>query len=150
MTEAGGAFPSTPQPHVPPRELPDAARLTYVLRQRFSYTYDTPVRDLDHQLIVIPPRRHGNQQRRRHSITVSAADARTTHRRDAAGNIVTRSHVPLVPDKIEFAVDAVVERTGPGTGMLVPAAALTGTRLLRPTRLTAADAASGTSPGYLG
>jgi hypothetical protein len=33
-------------------------------------------------------------RRRWHSITVSAADAQTTHRRDAAGNVVTRSRVP--------------------------------------------------------
>ena len=83
MTEAAGALPSTPQRRVPPREPPDAGRLTYVLRQRFSYTYDAPVRDLDHRLVVVPPRRHGDQRRQRHSITVSAADARTTHRRDA-------------------------------------------------------------------
>ena len=49
--------------------------------------------------------------------------------------------MPLVRDRVEFVVDAVVERAGPGTGVLVPAAALTGSRLLRPTRLTAADAA---------
>ena len=102
-----------------------AGRRTYVLRQRFSYTYDAPVRDLDHRLVVVPPRRHGDQRRRRHSITVSAADARTTHRRDAAGNVVTRSRVPLVPDRVEFVVDAVVERVGPGTDVLLPAAALT-------------------------
>jgi transglutaminase-like putative cysteine protease len=112
-----------------------------VLRQRFSYTYDAPVRDLDHRLIVVPPRRHGDQRRRRHSITVSAADARTTHRRDAAGNTVTRCRVPLVRDRVEFVVEAIVERVGPGTEVLVPATALTDSRLLRPTRLTAADAA---------
>jgi transglutaminase-like putative cysteine protease len=111
-----------------------------VLRQRFSYTYDAPVRDLDHRLVVVPPRRHGDQRRRRHSITVSAADARTTHRRDAAGNMVTRTQVPLVRDRVEFVVDAVVERVGPDTDVLVPATALTDSRLLRPTRLTAADA----------
>jgi hypothetical protein len=141
MTEAAGALPSTPLRRVPPHELPGAGPLTYVLRQRFSYTYDAPVRDLDHRLVVVPPRRHGNQRRRRHSITVSAADARTTHRRDAAGNLVTRSRVPLVQDMVEFVVDVVVERVGPGTDVLVPAAALTDSRLLRPTRLTAADTA---------
>ena len=142
MTEAAGALPSTPLRRAPHRELPDAGRLTYVLRQRFSYTYDAPVRDLDHRLVVVPPRRHGNQQRRRHSITVSAADARTTHRRDADGNMVTRSRVPLVPERVEFAVDAVVQRVRPGSGVLLPAAALTDSRLLRPTRLTAADEAT--------
>ena len=141
MTEAAGALSSTALRRVPPRKLPEAGRLTYVLRQRFTYTYDRPVRDLDHRLVVVPPRWHGNQRRRRHSITVSAADARTTHRRDAGGNMVTRSRVPLVPDRVEFVVDVVVERIGPGTDVLVPAAALTDSRLLRPTRLTAADAA---------
>ena len=140
MTEAAGA-PASPLRRVPHRELTDPARLTYVLRQRFCYTYDGPVRDLDHRLVVVPPRRHGDQRRRRHSITVSAADARTTHRRDVAGNTVTRSRVPLVRDRVEFVVEAIVERVGPGIDVPVPATALTDSRLLRPTRLTAADAA---------
>jgi transglutaminase-like putative cysteine protease len=119
-----------------------AGRLTYVLRQHFSYAYDAPVQDLNHRLVVVPPRRHGDQRRLRHSIIVSAANARTTHRHDAAGNLVTRARVPLVPDRVEFVVDAVVERSAePGPGVLMPAAALTDSRLLRPTRLTAADAA---------
>jgi transglutaminase-like putative cysteine protease len=121
-------------------ELDGAARLTYVLHQRFRYLYDGPVRDLDHRLVVVPPRRHGDQRRRRHSITVSAAGARTTHRRDAAGNIVTRSRVPQVADGIEFVIEAVVERSGPDTDIRLPVSVLHGPRLLRPTRLTAADA----------
>src|SRR5258708_28895824 len=105
MTEArADALPSTPQRRVPPRDLPDAGRLTYVLRQRFSYTYDAPVRDLDHRLVVVPPRRHGGQRRRRHSITVSAPDAPTTPRPGAARNMVPRSRVPLGPDTGEFRV----------------------------------------------
>jgi transglutaminase-like putative cysteine protease len=115
--------------------------LTYVLHQRLSYTYDAPVRDLNHRLVVVPPRRYGDQYRRQHSITVSAADARTTHRRDAAGNTVSRFRVPLVPDRVEFVVEAVVERVGPGADVLLPAAALSDPRLLRPTQLTAADPA---------
>ncbi|MGW4463834.1 transglutaminase family protein [Micromonospora sp. NPDC004704] len=122
-------------------EIERAQRLTYVLTQRFRYTYDGPVRDLDHRLVVIPPRRHGDQHRRRHSVAVSAADARTTHRRDAAGNSVIRARVPHVHDHIEFEVEAIVERTGPVTDVLLPASALTDPRLLRATRLTAADPA---------
>jgi transglutaminase-like putative cysteine protease len=119
----------------------DAERLTYVLRQRFRYTYDAPVRDLNHRLVVVPPRQHGDQRRLRHSITVSATDVRTTHRRDAAGNTVSWFHVPLVTDQVEFVVEAVVERVGPGSDVLLPAAALTDPRLLQPTRLTTADPA---------
>jgi transglutaminase-like putative cysteine protease len=112
-----------------------------VLRQCFRYTYDAPVRELRHRLVVVPPRRHGDQRRRRHSVTVSSADARTTHRRDAAGNTVTRCRVPLVPHQVEFVVEAVVDWVGPGSDVLLPAAALTDPRLLRPTPLTAADPA---------
>lgn len=118
-----------------------AGSLTYVLNQRFRYTYDAPVRNLIHRLVVVPPRRHGDQRRRRHSITVSAPDARTDHRPDAAGNTVTRSRVPLVPEQIEFVVEAVVERAEAEANVLLPAAALTDPRMLRPTRLTDADAA---------
>ena len=40
--------------------------------------------------------------------------------------------MPLVPDGVEFAVEAVVERVGPECGVLLPATALTDVRLLRP------------------
>lgn len=141
MTQVADALPHAPLQLPSRHELQDADRLTYALHQCFRYTYEAPVRDLNHRLVVVPPRRHGDQRRQLHSITVSAADARTTHRRDAAGNTVTRSRVPLVPDQVEFVVVAVVERAGPGSDVLLPAAALTDPRLLRPTRLTAADPA---------
>src|SRR5258708_17222991 len=87
MTEArADALPSTPQRRVPPRDLPDAGRLTYVLRQRFSYTYDAPVRDLDHRLVVVPPRRHGDQRPRPPWITPPAPAPPTPPPRDAPRN----------------------------------------------------------------
>ena len=88
---------------------------------------------------MVPPPRHGDQRRLKHSVTVSAADARTASRRNAAGNLVTRSRVALVPESVEFVVRAVVERSGPGSDILLPACALTDPRMLRPTRLTTAD-----------
>jgi transglutaminase-like putative cysteine protease len=136
-----GAPPDGPGRVPSAREIHEASRLTYVLHQRFRYAYDEPVRDLDHRLVVVPPHRHGDQRRRRHAITVSAAGARTTRRRDASGNTVHRARVPLVPDHVEFVVEAVVERVGPGADVLLTASALTDARLLRPTRLTAADPA---------
>jgi transglutaminase-like putative cysteine protease len=96
---------------------------------------------LSHRLVVVPPRRHGDQRLRRHSVTVSAADARTTRRKDSAGNTVIRSRVSQVSDRVEFVVEAVVERAGSGSDVLLPAAALSDPRLLRPTRLTGADPA---------
>jgi transglutaminase-like putative cysteine protease len=139
VTSDDGASPGAPHRLPSPGELEEASRLTYVLHQRFHYVYDGPVRDLDHRLVVVPPRQHGDQRRQRHSIAVSAAGAHTTHRRDAAGNIVTRSRVPQVPDGIEFVIEAVVERSGPNIDVVLPAAVLHDPRLLRPTRLTATD-----------
>jgi len=141
MIEDTAARPLASLPTPSRDELHTATRLTYVLHQRFSYTYDAPVRDLNHRLVVVPPRRHGNQHRRTHSIAVSTADARTVSHRDAAGNTVTRCRVPVVPDRVEFVVDVVVERVAPDSDVRLPAAALTDPRLLRPTRLTAADPA---------
>ena len=123
------------------RDLALADRVTYVLHQRFRYSYDGPVRDLDHRLVVVPRRQHGDQRRRLQSVTVSVERARITNRPDAVGNTVTRIRVPLVPAQVEFVVDAVVERAGPVPGAALPAAALTDPRLLLPTRLTAADPA---------
>jgi len=141
LTADAGALLLAPVPPPSSHELRSATRLTYVLHQRFSYTYDAPVRDLQHRLVVVPPHRHGSQRRQSHSVTVSATEARTTNRRDRAGNTVTRSHVPVVPELVEFVVDAVVERIGPDFDALLPATALTNPRLLKPTRLTAAGPA---------
>lgn len=121
-------------------EVQAAMQVTYTLHQRFHYTYDAPVRDLDHRLVAVPRREHGAQRRRLQSVTVSVAGGRTTTRRDREGNTVTRARVPLVADEVEFVVTAVVERAGPVADVLLPSAARTDPRLLRPTRLTAADA----------
>ena len=63
MTQVVDTFLPTPPLLAPHREPPDAGQLTYVLHQRFRYTYDAPVRDLDHRLVVIPPQHHGDQRR---------------------------------------------------------------------------------------
>ena len=139
MTQTARALLCAPIRYPPRRDLESANRITYVLHQRFVYTYDAPVRDLDHRLVVVPPQRHGDQRRRLHSVTVSAEGARIASRRDGAGNTVTRVRVPRVPGRVEFMLAAVVERAGPEAGAALPATALTDPRWLQPTRLTAAD-----------
>jgi transglutaminase-like putative cysteine protease len=141
VTQTASALLGAPVTYPSSRDLALADRVTYVLRLRFRYAYDAPVRDLDHRLVVVPPQRHGDQRRRLQSVTVSAAGARITNRRDGAGNTVTRVQVPTVPAQVDFVIDAVVERAGPQAGAALPAGALTDPRFLLPTRLTAADAA---------
>ncbi len=131
------------RPYLDPADLDlDAARrVTYVLRQRFRYDYDAPAYRLDHRLVVVPRARHGNLRRRAHHVAVSAPEARVRRRRDAHGNVVVHVDVDAVPAAIEFTVAAVVERTGPRDDAVLPLAALGDPRLVRPTRLTAADEA---------
>jgi len=141
MTQKAAALLHAPVRYLSSQDLALADRVTYVLHQRFRYTYDAPVRDLDHRLVAVPRYRHGDQRRRLQLVTVSAEGARLTNHRDGAGNTVTRVHVPLVPAQVEFVLDAVVERAGPQAGAVLPAATLIDPRLLLPTRLTAADPA---------
>jgi transglutaminase-like putative cysteine protease len=139
MTNAARAHLDRPLLDAGGLDLDTAERVTYVLRQRFRYDYDGPAYHLDHRLLVVPRARHGNLRRRLHSVEVSAPDARVRTRRDAYGNLVVRVGLDVVPPAIEFTLVAVVERTGPRVDAVVPASALTDPRLLRPTRLTAAD-----------
>ncbi len=122
-------------------DLDAAAKVTYVLRQRFRYDYDGPAYDLDHRLVVVPPARHGSLRRRLHSVVVSVPDARVRSRRDGYGNIVVQVGIDVVPASVEFAVIAVVERSGPRADAVLPLSALSDPRLLRFTRLTAPDEA---------
>ncbi|MDP9240473.1 MAG: transglutaminase family protein [Actinomycetota bacterium] len=122
-------------------DLDAAQQVTYVLRQRFRYDYDGPAFNLDHRLVAVPRARHGSLRRRLHSVEVSAQRARVTRRRDGFGNVVVQVGLDVVPDSVEFAVTAVVERVGPRVDAVLPLSAVRDPRLLRPTRLTAADTA---------
>jgi transglutaminase-like putative cysteine protease len=139
VSDEAGLPDTSPGRYPSGSELAGADRVVYSLHQRFLYRYDGPVSELNHRLVVVPRGRHGDQRRRRQSVSVSAEGAVVTQHRDSAGNTVTRVRVPMVPDQVEFVVDAVLERSGPAAGVRLPAAALTDPRLLRPTRLTAAD-----------
>lgn len=120
-------------------DLDAAQRVTYVLRQRFRYDYDGPAYALEHRLVVVPRARHGSLRRRLHRVEVSVPDARVRTGRDAHGNVVVRVGIDVVPASLEFAVAAVVQRVGPRLDAVLPGSALRDPRLLRPTRLTAAD-----------
>jgi hypothetical protein len=111
------------------------------MRQHLRYDYEGSAYDLAHRLVVVPRQRHGNQRRLHHSLTVSAEAADVTTRRDWHGNLVTDVRLGVVPATVEFALQALIERRGASTGATLPLSALTELRLLRPTKLTTADAA---------
>ena len=119
--------------------LDSAGHVTYVLEQSFRYEYDAPVRSLRHRLVVVPPRRHGNQYRRAHRLEVHGPAAQRRLRRDARGNVIALLRAEHVAVTAEFRFAAVIERIRDDGPTVVPAAALNSPGLLRPTRLTGAD-----------
>lgn len=120
-------------------DLESAGRITYRLEQAFRYDYDAPVESVRQRLVVVPAARHGDLHRRAHRVHVTGAPARRRVRRDAAGNTVVRVHAPRVEHSVEFRMTAVLERVRGDGPPVLPASALADPRLLRPTRLTAAD-----------
>jgi transglutaminase-like putative cysteine protease len=120
-------------------DLDSARRITYVLEQSFRYDYDAPVRSLRQRLVVVPPTRHGSQYRRAHRLEIIGAAAQRYVRRDARGNVVASLRAEHVPESIEFRLAAVVEWVRDDGPAVLPATGPAAARLLRPTRLTAAD-----------
>jgi transglutaminase-like putative cysteine protease len=122
-------------------DLDAAERVTYVIEQSFRYDYTAPVERLRHRLVVLPPRRHGNQVLRARRLEVTGAATQRVTRRDARGNTVVRLRAERVEVSVRFAIGALLERVRADGPVRLPGAALTDPRLLRPTRLTAPDAA---------
>jgi transglutaminase-like putative cysteine protease len=115
-------------------------RSVYLIHQNFHYEYPGPIADLNHHLVVLPPRRHGDQRRLRHQLDVSVSPVTVARRRDAFGNIVLDLHVPFVETAIDFEAWIVVERFAVGAHRL-PASALADRRYLNPSPLTQPDEA---------
>jgi transglutaminase-like putative cysteine protease len=90
-------------------EAVNAEPSSYLLEQRFRYTYAEPARRLHHRLIVVPRSMHGGQRRVDHGITVSGSTASISATRDSFANDRTDVRVEAVDDWIEFATWAVVE-----------------------------------------
>jgi transglutaminase-like putative cysteine protease len=115
-------------------------RSVYLIHQNFHYEYPGPIEDLNHHLVVLPPRRHGDQRRLRHQLDVSVSPVAIASRRDGFGNVVLDFRVPYVETAIDFEAWIVVERFAAGPHRL-PGAALTDRRYLDPSALTEPDEA---------
>jgi transglutaminase-like putative cysteine protease len=120
-------------------DLAAADRLTFRLRQTFRYTYVTPIEMLRHQLVIVPPDRHGDVHLRGHRVLVAGARARRRTVRDASGNTVVRVSVARVEEFVEFHLDAILERVRGDGPPLLGASALTDPRHRLPTPLTRPD-----------
>ena len=105
-------------------DLASADSLTFRLRQTFRYTYATPIASLRHQLVIVPPARHGEVHLRGARVVVAGAAGRRRTVRDAMGNTVVRFTVAHVEQYVEFQLKAILERVRGAGPVLLPAAAL--------------------------
>jgi transglutaminase-like putative cysteine protease len=119
-------------------DWPAARRAMYVVAQSFRYEYPTPIRDLSHRLVVIPPERFGDQRRLRHQVSVGLDGARLEDSCDRFGNVVVDVFAPRVSAAIEFDVQLSVERRAAQPNRLEDGWLADG-YLLEPSRLTTAD-----------
>lgn len=120
-------------------DLAAADRLTFRLRQTFRYTYVTPIEQLRHRLVIVPPARHGEVYLRGARVAVAGARARRRTVRDAMGNTVVRFSVAHVAEYVEFQLHAILERVRGAGPVLLPAAALADPRYREPSPLTEPD-----------
>jgi len=114
---------------------------TYLLEQRFRYTYAAPVRRLRHRLVVVPRPVHGGQRRIDHRLTVSGTRVLVSASSDDFGNHVVDVGAAEVGEWIEFEARAVVRSGGRRGVTALPPASVGDPRLLAPTPLTRPDAA---------
>ena len=115
------------------------AESAYLVQQRVRYEYPAPISDLHQQLVVLPPRTHGDQRRLAFLVEVSNAEHRLSTRRDAFGNLVVDITVPRVEEAIEFEARTVVERRAGGGPNRVRGGLLQDRRLIDPSPLTMPD-----------
>ncbi|HEX6351157.1 MAG TPA: transglutaminase family protein [Candidatus Dormibacteraeota bacterium] len=116
-----------------------ARRVSYLVEQSFRYDYPSPIQDLHHRLVVIPPERFGDQRRLDHKLAVEGSGSVVQDRLDEFGNLVVEVQAPEVAASIEFRAEVRVERRA-GEPHRLADGWLSAGYLLAPTRLTQPDA----------
>ena len=115
-----------------------ARKASYLITQSFRYEYPSPIRDLNHRLVVIPPERFGDQRRLRHRVSAGIEGVVFENRQDRYGNEIVDAFASSVSSQIEFLAEISVERNAAEPNRL-PNGWQMDDYLLAPTRLTAAD-----------
>jgi transglutaminase-like putative cysteine protease len=85
---------------------------TYLLEQRFRYSYAEPAARLQHRLVVVPRAVHGGQRRVDYGLSVSGSSAVVSATHDSFANDLVELRAPMVEEWIEFAMWALVELRG--------------------------------------
>ena len=103
------------------------------IEQSIRYDYSKPALNLRQRLMVVPPPRHGPQQRVSWTFDVQGAPAKIVRiRPDSFGNVGIDVAVPVVPSWVEFHVRSTVAFFDDESAPTIRTVG----RYLRPTRLT--------------
>ena len=121
-----------------PIDWSSATRAAFQITQSFRYEYSSPIRNLNHRLVVIPPERFGDQRRVRHQVSAGVEGVRFENSNDRYGNVIVDAFAPRVSSSIEFLAEVAVERSSAEPNRL-PNGWQDQSYLLEATRLTAAD-----------
>ena len=111
---------------------------SFQITQSFRYEYSSPIRNLNHRLVVIPPERFGDQRRLRHHVSAGVEEVRFENSQDRFGNVIVDAFAPRVSSSIEFLAEVTVERCSLQQNRLPNGWQKLG-YLFEPTRLTASD-----------
>lgn len=118
-----------------------ASREVLRLEQHFAYSYESPIRDLRHRLMTIPPARHGRQVRLDHGLDVRGDPVLVSSSRDRFGNHVIDVRAASVSSGLELRSWATVEQVDVVDGRPYPTvSAAEASTFLEPTPLTTAGA----------
>ncbi|MDQ2827365.1 MAG: transglutaminase family protein [Actinomycetota bacterium] len=113
----------------------------FTLHQRLRYDYTSPIRRLEHRLMVLPPAVHVDQTRVSYRLAVHGAGVETVESEDAFGNLVVAVRARRVARHVEFEIGVVVDRESTTPVPFARPAGPVDRRLLAPSSLTAPDAA---------
>ena len=116
-------------------------RVRFALHQRLRYDYRSPITNLRHRLMVLPPDVHGDQRVLTSAIDVAGPEVATHKDLDGFGNLRYEYRADRVDEMIAFEVSAIIERRPAHGATRLPLASLRDSRLLGPTPLTWPDTA---------
>jgi transglutaminase-like putative cysteine protease len=122
-------------------DAPGEPGRTMLLEQEYRYTYERPIRNLRHRLLVVPRARHGAQERTKWELAISGAAATQREIRVAFGNHVIEIDAAHVAAEITFTISSVVVWTAVDRNEAKDVAGDSVAALAEPTTLTNANAA---------
>lgn len=111
----------------------------YLVHQSFRYEYPSPIFDLRHRLVIIPPERHGDQRLITHRLEISSPTTEVRRNADEFGNLVLSLAIDQVGREIDFTAWIVVERDATAGPITVPATTYDDRAFRDPSAMTEPD-----------